>query len=78
MNEAALDEQVVQVMLGLLRVRRAVDPHTFDCLVGALLTEIQVGMDIAEEQALEKVYRRPAGENVIRFPVAGPERNGEP
>jgi hypothetical protein len=78
MNEADLDEQMARVMLGLIRARRAVDPQTFDCLVGAVLAEIQIGLDIAEEQALERVYRRPAGGNVIRFPLAGPERNGEP
>ncbi|MCJ2105533.1 hypothetical protein MKK70_09095 [Methylobacterium sp. E-041] len=78
MNEADLDEQVAQVMIGLIRARRTVDPNTFDCLVGAVLAEIQVGLDIAEEQALERVYRRPVGGNVIQFPVAIPERNGEP
>jgi hypothetical protein len=63
------DERIAQVMLGLLRARRALnhDPQTFDDLIGAVLVEVDLGMQVAEEAALERKHRKAAG-NVVSFP----------
>ncbi|MGN8094156.1 hypothetical protein [Methylobacterium sp. 22177] len=78
MSDAHVDDQVAQVIVGLIRVRRALDPLTFDNLLGSVLAEIQIGLDVAEEQALEEFHTRPIGPNVVRFPGLRPERNGQP
>ncbi len=78
MGDAYVDEQVAQVIVGLIRVRRALDPLTFDNLLGSVLAEIQIGLDVAEERALEEVHTRPIGPNVVRFPGLRPERSGQP
>lgn len=67
MTEADFDEQVALLMVGLMRVRRALDPESFDSLLGALQAEIQLGFDLAEEQALERAMRRQVGGNVVPF-----------
>lgn len=65
------DERIAQVMLGLLKARRALhhDPQTFDDLVGSILVEVDLGIQVAEEAALEACYRRKVEGNVVRFPT---------
>lgn len=65
------DERIAQVMLGLLRARRALhlDPQTFDDLIGSVMVEIDLGMQVAEEAALEARYRRKVEGNVVSFPT---------
>jgi predicted DNA-binding protein (UPF0278 family) len=65
------EERIAQVMLGLMRARRALDldPQTFDDLVGSIMAEIDLGMQVAEEAALEAHYRRKVEGNVVRFPI---------
>lgn len=67
MSEGDFDEQVALVMVGLMRVRRALDPGSLDSLLGSILAEIQLGLDLAEEQALERIIRRSAEGNVVQF-----------
>lgn len=76
MSDAYLDEQVAQVMLSLLQVRRALDRASFDSLLGALLAEIQIGLEVAEEQALEAAHRRRAFGTVVCFPTGRPNGRG--
>ncbi|MCJ2046805.1 hypothetical protein MKK58_20020 [Methylobacterium sp. J-078] len=66
------DERIAQVMLGLMRARRALDldPQTFDDLVGSIMVEIDLGMQVAEEAALEARHRRQAEGSVVAFPPA--------
>ncbi|GJD32265.1 hypothetical protein PMNALOAF_3533 [Methylobacterium adhaesivum] len=65
------DESIAQVILALMRARRALhlDPQTFDDLVGSIMVEIDLGMQVAEEAALEASHRRKVEGNVIRFPA---------
>ncbi|WP_019904805.1 hypothetical protein [Methylobacterium sp. 77] len=65
------DERIAQVMLGLLRARRALhhDPQTFDDLIGAVLVELDLGMQVAEEAALESRLRKKVEGNVLHFPL---------
>ncbi|MCJ2105394.1 hypothetical protein MKK70_08375 [Methylobacterium sp. E-041] len=65
------DERIAQVMLGLMRARRALelDPQSFDDMTGSILVEIDLGMQVAEEAVLEARYRRKAEGNVVRFPA---------
>lgn len=65
------DERIAQVMLGLMRARRALnhDLQTFDDLIGAVLVEVDLGMQVAEEAALEARYRRKGEGNVVGFPL---------
>lgn len=66
------DERIAQVVLNLMRARRALsfDPQTFDDLVGSIMVEIDLGMQVAEEAALEARYRRKVEGNVLSFPDA--------
>jgi len=64
MSEAALDEQVAKVMLGLIQVRGLLHPDTFGDLLGSVMTEIDQGFEIA----MEATFRGRAEGNVIPFP----------
>ena len=65
------EERIAEVLLGLMRARQALhlDPQTFDDLVGSILVEIDLGMQVAEEVALEAHYRRKVEGNVVRLPI---------
>lgn len=78
MSDAHVDNQVTQVIVGLIRVRRGLDPLTFDSLLGSVMAEIQIGLDVAEERSLEEFHTRPTGPNVVRFPGLRPERSDQP
>ncbi len=68
MDENQMDTAVAEVVVGLIRVRRVLDPATFRDLVGSILVEIDQGA----EAALEAAYRRKPKGNLIPFP--GPTR----
>lgn len=71
MAEADLDAGIARVLLDLLSVRRGLDPDSFEALLGAVLAEIELGKDVAEEKAMEAAFRRRPTGNVIPFPVNG-------
>lgn len=70
MDERRLDAGVAEVVTGLLHLRRTLDPATYLDLLGAIMVEIEEGMEIA----LERRHRRQAG-NVVPFPVGGDARS---
>ncbi len=71
MAETDLDAGIAKVVLDLLSVRRGLDPDSFETLLGAVLAEIELGKDVAEEKALEAAFRRSPAGNVIPFPANG-------
>ncbi|GJD31217.1 hypothetical protein PMNALOAF_2471 [Methylobacterium adhaesivum] len=75
MNESELDDQVALLMKGILRVRRDLDPISFDAMLGAVMVEIELGLQLAEEAALERAMRPRAVGNVVKFPLP-PARPG--
>lgn len=82
MSETDFDAQVARVMLGILQVRRVLAPEDLDALLGSVMAEIEIGLDVAEERAMEEAHRRPSGANVIRFsgarqPGSSLERNDQ-
>jgi restriction endonuclease Mrr len=69
MDEHQLDTMVAGVVVGLLKARRVIDPETFEDLITSIMVDIDVGLQVAEEEALEAVFRRPSGNNVVAFPL---------
>lgn len=70
MDERRLDAGVAEVVTGLLHLRRTLDPSTYMDLLGAIMVEIEEGMEFA----LENRHRRQAG-NVVPFPRASDPRS---
>ncbi|MEE7490418.1 hypothetical protein [Methylobacterium oryzae] len=68
MDERRLDAGVAEVVTGLLHLRRTLDPATYLDLLGAIMVEIEEGMEVA----LERRHQRKAEGNVVPFPPAGP------
>lgn len=68
MDERRLDAGVAEVVTGLLHLRRTLDPATYLDLLGAIMVEIEEGMEVA----LERRHRRKQEGNVVPFPEAGP------
>ncbi len=77
MTEHSLDAAVAEVVTGLMQVRRSVDPATMMDLIGSIMVEIELGLDVADEMALERRHRRRPGENVVPFPSIGNSRHSE-
>ena len=77
MTEHSLDAAVAEVVTGLMQVRRRVDPATMMDLLGSIMVEIELGLDIADEVALKLRHRSRASGNVIAFPLAGTCRPAE-
>ncbi|TXM73125.1 hypothetical protein FV218_11900 [Methylobacterium sp. WL69] len=69
MSRDTADEQIGTVLMDLMRARRTLDPQTFDDLIGSILTEVDMGMQLADEMALEAKFRRRTESNVISFPL---------
>lgn len=69
MDERRIDAGVAEVVTGLLHLRRTLDPATYLDLLGAIMVEIEEGLEIA----LEKEHRRKPVLNVIPFPSAQPD-----
>ncbi|MFC6791273.1 hypothetical protein ACFQE0_17590 [Methylobacterium komagatae] len=70
-----MDAAIAEVVVGLIQVRRALDPATFRDLIGSIMVEIDQGLEVA----LERTCRRQRTDNVVPFPtvtaemsVAGP------
>ena len=63
MDERRIDAGVAEVVTGLLHLRRTLDPATYLDLLGAIMVEIEEGMEVA----LESRHRRRTG-NVVPFP----------
>lgn len=70
MSEIDLDNQIAQIMVGIIQVRRDLDTESFNALVGAVMIEIDLGMQLAEELALERAMRPLPTGNVFMFPVS--------
>ncbi len=73
MDEQQLDAAIAEVVVGLIQVRRALDPASFRYLIGSIMVEIDEGLEVA----LERAHRRKPGPtkgNVVPFPgaTAGP------
>ncbi|CAO4145431.1 hypothetical protein LPLAFNJD_LOCUS1939 [Methylorubrum aminovorans] len=66
MDENQMDIAMAEVVVGLIQVRRALDPASFRDLLGSIMVEIDQGLEVALERAHR---RRPAG-NVVPFPGA--------
>lgn len=64
MDENALDAGIAEIVLGLVQVRRRLDPETYRDLLGAIMVEIEQGQEIA----LERAHRPRTEGNVVRFP----------
>lgn len=69
MDEGDIDARVAQVLVGLMQVRRALYPASLDALLGAVLAEIRLGIDLVEERALEHGLRRRIEAIVLPFPT---------
>ncbi|TXN07504.1 hypothetical protein FV222_02245 [Methylobacterium sp. WL103] len=69
MSRNSADEQIVMVLTDLMRARLALDPQTFGALIGSILTEVDLGMQLAEELAMEAKFRRRSEGNVVAFPL---------
>lgn len=65
MTEADLDAMLSDAVVGLMNVRRALDPISFEALMGAVAVEIETGMDLARERSLEATHRRRRDGNVV-------------
>lgn len=66
MDEDRMDAAVAEVVLGLVRARRDLDPDTFRDMVGSIMVEIDQGLEVA----LERAHRRttaPREGNVVPF-----------
>ncbi|TXM73741.1 hypothetical protein FV218_11035 [Methylobacterium sp. WL69] len=77
MTEADLDAMLSDAVVGLMNVRRALDPISFEALVGAVAVEIEMGMDLARERALEATHRRRRDGNVVWLGRPGRDREGD-
>lgn len=77
MTEQSLDAAVAEVVTGLMQVRRRVDPATMMDLLGSIMVEIELGLDVADEIALEMRHRRRSGGSVLPFPSKGFDRKPE-
>jgi hypothetical protein len=60
------DAGIGEVLVGLMRLRRVLAPADFRDLLGAVMVEIEQGLELA----LEAEYRRKAEGNLIPFPGA--------
>ena len=69
MDEHQLDTMVAGVVVGLLKARKVIDPETFEDLIASIMVDIDLGLQVAEEEALEAMFRRPYGDNVVAFPL---------
>ena len=69
MDEERMDAAVAEVVVGLVRARRDLEPATFRDMVGAIMIKIDQGLELTIERAYR---RRPAKQegNVVLFPTA--------
>ena len=65
MNEADLDAMPSDAVVGLMNVRRGLDPVSFEALVEAVAAWIETGTDHACERALEASHRRRRDGNAV-------------
>ncbi|MGU3465564.1 hypothetical protein ACLBXO_11980 [Methylobacterium sp. C33D] len=66
MTDSQTDANIGDVLIGLMRLRRVLASSDFQDLLGAVLVEIEQGLELA----LEAEYRRKAEGNLIPFPGA--------
>jgi len=64
-SEAELNAMLSDAVVGLMNVRRGLDPLSFEALLGAVAVEIEIGMDLARERAMETTHRRRRDGNVV-------------
>lgn len=69
MRNGDLDDRVGEVVAALVRVSRMLGTEDVEDLLGSLMVEIDLGMQLAEEAALERKMRRRPGGKVVPFPV---------
>ena len=63
--DEAIDARLTEVFIGLMRARRLLDQATFDDLLGAVTVEIDIGIELA----LENAYRRRSEGTIVPFPL---------
>jgi hypothetical protein len=60
------DARIAEVILGLIRLSRLLQPDDLDNLLGAVAVEVETGMELVEERRLA----RRTDTNVVSFPGA--------